>query len=106
MSKSQPLTSKRLHIVVNKDLSPGLKLAQVAHVAHEFGKAYPQADVGDTMVVLEAGEDELLFNYIEVYQDKLTEVLGFFEPDLNNQLTAVAFGSAAKSKLRHLPLAR
>lgn len=57
------------------------------------------------MVVLEADSEAELLR-LAVDQVNSTEVLPFFEPDLDWSITAVAFGSRAKGKLRDLPLAR
>lgn len=96
---------KRLHIVVRADLSPGMMLAQAVHAAQDFTRAHPNADTGDTVVVLSARDVEHLADLVTQARLIEHEVKPFYEPDMNGELTAAAFGSSAKRLLNKLPLA-
>jgi hypothetical protein len=95
---------KRLYIVVRADIEPGLQMAQACHAAREFTLQRPNEDVGDNLVVLHA-TPERLQALVDAAQDGLCSVVPFFEPDLDGQLTAAAFGVGARRILSRLPLA-
>jgi DNA-binding transcriptional LysR family regulator len=99
---------QRLYIVVRSDLKPGLQLAQACHAVAAFSERYPfltreWSQTDNNLVVLaapdEATLDGILFD--------LPASVGFREPDVGNELTAVAVAGnpEAKSYLRKFPLA-
>jgi electron transfer flavoprotein alpha/beta subunit len=94
---------KRLYIVVRNDITPGLQIAQACHAAREF-TLYADEDVGDNLVVLQAGPAELA-QHVERALAYGCAVVRFHEPDLGGELTAAAFGGGAQRILASLPLA-
>lgn len=98
--------SERLYVVVRADLPIGLQMAQACHAAYRFAVVHGSVDIGETMVVLHAPDEKDLVELgMLVHGRGDIPLTAFVEPDLNNEVTAVAFSGAAKPFLRHLPLA-
>ena len=92
------------------DLPPGTQACQAAHAALDFSVAFPElvADwqcTSNTLVVL-AAPDELALSWLadDAHAAGLRAVR-FYEPDLDDCLTAVALEPAARRLVAHLPLA-
>lgn len=98
---------KRLYVVVRDDLPPGLQMAQACHAVREFTLKYPELDVGENLVVLQAkGEAQLLRLCFDNTWDNIDAVLLVFrEPDLGGEYTAFAAASEARPLVSSLPLA-
>lgn len=96
---------KCLYVVIRADLPEGLAAAQGCHVAREFTRQKPAADVGDTLVLLEAESELHLAALAELAHDRPIVSVEFREVDLGGQLTAVAFDGAARRLLSSLPKA-
>ncbi len=79
-------------------------MAQACHATREFGLLFPNEDVGDNLVVLHAPDEAALAHLAEV-AGVACAVARFYEPDLNGQMTAAAFGMGARKILSTLPLA-
>lgn len=93
---------KRLYVVVRADLPLGLQMAQACHAAHGFARSSPDVDVGENLVVLHAkSEGELL----RIWLNYDGHGYAFYEPDLNNEYTAIALDGNARKLLSSLPLA-
>jgi hypothetical protein len=105
------LRAPRLYVVVRDDLAPGLRAAQAIHAAVtwtlEHGEPPPD------LVVLETNDIDDVESF--ALWEKL-QAASFHEPDLDDQLTAVAFAlhegtwersfdSACRRYLREMPLA-
>lgn len=94
------MASERLYVIVRQDLARGLKTAQACHAALLAGIHFK--DVGDCpfMIVLETREDKLE-DIVDMYKDSQLHngMLCFHEPDLDNQLTAVALRSNEKTQV-------
>lgn len=99
-----------IYVVVRKDLQNGRKCAQVAHavagLVYDWGQIFP-SDIEvavnyGRMIVLEV--DKEAFTYAKYPSFPSYK---FFEPDLNNELTAIAFlvGPEDRERFRGLPLA-
>lgn len=85
----------KLRIVVAADLNPGQKLAQAIHAAIEFTQQHPRLtanwhQVSNSVVILETKD-------LEAFREKLffdcrPDIVHscFYEPDLDNKLTAIA----------------
>ena len=92
---------EKFFIVVRDDLDPGLACAQVGHAAYMLG-VYSPRKTRRNIAVLHAPRAELERFCLQ------SEVIGcvyepFYEPDLNDEITAVAFGEGARKLLRALP---
>lgn len=94
---------KCLYVVVRKDLPPGLQMAQACHAAFAYG-FYGSDDVGDNLVALGASLDELTALAKAAERLNLSHV-SFREPDLGDELTALALSGNARALVSQLPLA-
>jgi len=91
---------KKLYVLVRNDISPGLQIAQACHAQFEFFERYPEAkkDWEGNLVVLQVEGEENLKNWLEnTLSPRGLKAVGFREPDLNMQLTAVAVGGKAEA---------
>jgi peptidyl-tRNA hydrolase len=91
----------KLYIVVRQDLKPGSQLAQACHASFLFASEFPD-ETKDWMtnsnhiVILGIKSEDELIKLIESAVDIKTAV--FKEPDMNNQITAIALECNSLSK--------
>lgn len=92
----------KLYVVAREDLDVGLRTAQVGHAL--IGWVLEHGRPPDNLVVLAVKDLEQLH---KVY-DRAREhrMVGFHEPDLDDELTAVAVGPEGWRALSSLPLLR
>jgi len=102
----------KLYLVTRKDLSPGYQVAQTAHAVAEFAISHPELfekwyRTSQYVVALESKTLEHLSELHKKGKELNIPVAGFHEPDLDNQLTAVAFAPSEHTAklLTQLPLA-
>lgn len=99
----------RLYVIVRSDISPGLQVAQSCHAMAAFASEHPAVtslwhEDGNNLVCLQANSERELEEILENAQRRGAMVSFFREPDIDNQLTAVAISGEAKALLRKLPL--
>lgn len=108
MAGSTPVRSAKrvpkLYCVVRRDLPKGLRAAQAAHALIEFTLRVPERVV-DNLVILESCDEEALAQLVDRGRDLGFELQPFFEPDVDDELTACAFAPEAWQILSSLPLA-
>jgi hypothetical protein len=92
-----------MYIITRSDLSAGMQLAQVAHVAAGFNGDHGEVD--DTVIVLKVPNELVLYKHLAELFSHTDRLTWFLEPDLDNALTAVAVGPEAKHLLKKLKLA-
>jgi len=102
---------RRLYIVVRNDLIPGLQISQSVHAKDEFTKEHPEverrwANTSNTIIIL-SGTTNQLYSAISQALVKNVKFSSFKEPDLNYEVTAVAFepSLATVELVKGLPLA-
>lgn len=95
-------------MITRDDLSPGVQAVQGMHAALSFAVTYPELTAkwhheSQVLVFLAVpDEDEL----VELGRDlSWFDLIWFREPDLGDQLTAIAVEPDAGRMLSHLPLA-
>lgn len=101
------MRSNRLYVITRRDLEIGLKIAQACHAAFEFPRRlHVISKEIPYMIVLEVEDEERLVKLKDKAVAK-TAVVCFEEPDLDNQLTAIAFfeSEGTKSLTKGLRLA-
>ena len=87
--------------VVRKDLNPGDQLAQSLHSATEFAHKFPN-QFNDWMtnsqyiVSLSANDEHHLKEIYTKLEWFGANVVKFYEPDMNNQLTSIAYYGTPK----------
>lgn len=100
----------RLYVVTRSDLAPGAQLAQSCHAVSAFASAFAELhrlwhSEGQNLVVLAiSGEAELRALLKRVASEAVPNAL-FCEPDLDGELTAIAFGGQGARLVSSLPLA-
>ena len=95
-----------VYIMVRKDLTPSQQIVQACHAAYESGLNLGEIVNDDPifLIVLQC-KDEIELKAIRTYLIKQTEkisVISFNEPDLNNELTAIATGRLYDDKERNI----
>jgi hypothetical protein len=104
---------EKLYIIVRNDLTPGLQCAQACHAQHLFTQRFPELTKvwEQNLVVLqvpnEACLDALYEDFAGGPQNKgeVYPAAAFFEPDLDDQMTAIAVAGTAEKLLSSFPLA-
>lgn len=99
---------ERLYVVGRADLPPGLRAAQLVHAARAFADEHEEAErdwykTSNNLVLLEVKDEQALLALANVAVGIPMALC--LEPDLDNQVTAIALGAGAKRLVRHLPLA-
>ncbi len=84
-------------------MSAGVQASQVVHAALAFAHEHPVAP-DHYLVLLEAPDMLALYWLLADAQRENLRVASFYEPDLDEQLTAVALEGAAARLCRKLPL--
>lgn len=100
----------KLYLITHEKLPPGQQAVQAAHAMRQFGFEYTMLEAqwferSNTLAFLAAPDTRAL----EVLRDKALRkgvaVAAFYEPDRDNELTAIALGPEGKKITRRLPLA-
>jgi hypothetical protein len=96
----------KLYIIVRNDLRPGLQLAQSVHALAAFERAFPEryrawVTGANNIVCLQVPNEAALQALLDINDG---EAVGFHEPDVGDQLTAIAV-SERGVQLAELPLA-
>jgi peptidyl-tRNA hydrolase len=102
----------RLYIVVRADLPPGLMAAQAVHAAFHFSQSYPDMvtrwlNASNYLVIVSVSDEEALHDVISKARGRGIVAFGVREPDLDEQLTAVALqpGQIARRLCSSMPSA-
>ena len=100
----------KMYVVVRADLSPGLQVAQSCHALRLFVDEHPEVDQAwyrssNNLVVLQSSSKEELAKLAYELTKAGVEVSLFREPDLGDELTAVAVSPTGAKYLSNLPLA-
>lgn len=111
-ASTAPVTAdKRLYVVVRNDLLPGLQISQSIHAKDDFTHEHPAEekrwrDTSNTIIVL-SGTSDQIYSVISKALTHDVKYSRFKEPDLGDQVTAVALEPGEKTVeiVRGLPLA-
>lgn len=102
----------KLYVVTREDLFPGYQLAQSAHAAVRFGIEHHElatqwAEQSEYICCLSVPSESILNGFRSVAVIHRIPHSAFYEPDINDQLTAVAFAPSKTTRLmlKGLPLA-
>lgn len=92
-----PTSLPKLYIATHANLSSGYQIAQVAHAVTGFIFSYPELARdwhanSNVVVAVEARDTNELDWLIQAATYQNLAVAAFYEPDLGDELTAVAFG--------------
>lgn len=99
---------EKLYVVVRDDLSPGDMICQSAHAVADFCMRYPGRaaqwhDNSNYLIILSVPNEQLLVELIERLEGFRSIVV--HEPDLDDEITAIAVEHDAWRILSSLPLA-
>lgn len=102
-----------MYVVVRQDLHQDYQSVQAGHAAIQFQHDHPKIakewhDKSKYLVYLSARDEEHLKDLIYKSQVRNIKISVFREPDIDNQITAVAFepSDASRRLLSNLPLAK
>ncbi len=79
----------KLYVLVRKDLGSSYSAVQAGHAVAEFLLQYPNTWKNETLIYLGVTEQQLNRWICELKYSKIEHVI-FREPDIGNQITAVA----------------
>ncbi len=107
---SSPASASKLYAIVRGDLPPGLQAAQLGHALIGYVLARPGSAghwyaQSSNLVCLAVPSEAALRELAGALIAQGLPTFCFFEPDLEDQLTAVSTGPEAQRFLSNLPLA-
>lgn len=101
----------KLYVLTRADLSPGQQATQSCHAAFQFAYEHPVLfrrwfEQSTYLVLLTVADEEALVRHAHLLQDHQQALSEWHEPDMGNQLTAVAIEPSplASRVLSALPL--
>jgi peptidyl-tRNA hydrolase len=100
----------KLYLVSRADLSPAQQAVQAVHAMREFVQHHPETDKewyqkSNTLAFLVVADEGSLDDLLEKAAVYGIPVAGFWEPDRNDELTAIAIGPQGKRLCRGLRVA-
>lgn len=100
----------KMYVIVREDLDPGLMLAQSGHALRLFVDQHPVVDkewyeTSNNLVVLGVPNETELAKLADDLDSYGVKVSSFREPDLDNEMTAIAVEPSGYKHLSNLPLA-
>ena len=105
-------TQSKLLVITRRDISPGYQAVQSAHAAIEFQHEHPEiATKWNTeskyLVFLSVPDEQSLIKLLKKAQMRGLTYSIFKEPDIDNQVTAIALEPTERARklCSHLPLA-
>ena len=106
MKDSNIQVGDKLTTIVRKDLSTGYKIVQTAHAVADFAKEHSEQfnswKLGSNyLCCLEASEFKI-WRIVDTLKDKGVKFTIFREPDIGNEMTAIAVESLPKDLHKQL----
>jgi len=100
----------KLYLIVRRDLAPSARAVQLCHALRAFVEEHPAEDQvwfqqSNTLVLLEVDDEDCLERLMEKARSTGVSCALFREPDIGDQVTAIAIAPAGKRLVRGLPLA-
>lgn len=104
--------NQKLIIITRRDLHPGYQAVQSSHCGIDFQHQHPKIakqwnDNSNYLVILSVENEEQLLLFLEKFKKHNLKTTIFKEPDIGNEVTAIAVQPSEKSKklTSNLPLA-
>lgn len=93
----------KLYLITRRDISPGYQAVQSCHALRQFTEEHPDVDKewftrSNYLCLLSVGDESELYSLICRAKDNDIRVSIFREPDVDNQITAIALEPGNKSK--------
>ncbi len=105
-------STDKLYLVTRKDISPGYQAVQSCHALRQFTEEHPEIDkqwfqASNYLCLLSVKNEEELYSLVCRAKDLDVKVSVFREPDIDNQITAIALepGDRTKELCKNLKLA-
>jgi hypothetical protein len=100
----------KLYLVTRADLSVAQQAVQAVHAMREFVREHPEVDrvwyeKSNTLAFLEVEDEAALTRLLSTARNRRIPSSGFWEPDRDDELTAIAIGPQGKGLCRRLRLA-
>lgn len=100
---SQIQSTDKLYLVTRKDIAPGYQAVQSCHALRQFTEEHPEIDKewfksSNYLCLLSVKNEEELYFLICQAKDKDIKLSVFREPDIENQITAIALAPGQKTK--------
>ena len=102
----------KLYVITRQDLDPGYQAVQSIHAAIQFKFEHPEVsqhwfEKSNYLGLLSVANEDELSRLISEASEKGIKFAVFREPDINDQITAIALepGSKSKKLCSHLKLA-
>lgn len=81
---------KKLYVLVRQDLSPSYQAVQAGHAVAEWLLQDSQTWRNQTLIYLGVKNENKLLDWEYLLKSKDIKYAAFCEPDINNQMTAIA----------------
>lgn len=99
----EQIKNKKLIIVTRRDLSLGYQAVQAAHAAIDFQHEYPREandwhKTSNYLIFLTVADEKQLRLLILQAAKRGIKIKAFREPDINNELTAIALEPSEESR--------
>lgn len=101
-----------MYLVTRRDLTPGYQAVQSVHALRKFIEDHPQIDQAwynqsNYLSLLSVADEQSLHNLIFKLQQRNIAYSVFTEPDIDNQITAIAIepGDISRKLVSNLPTA-
>ncbi len=102
----------KLYVITRADLEPGYQAVQSMHALRQFTAEHPEIDKAwfeqsNYLGLLSVQNEQELMQLLERAAEQGISASAFREPDIDNQMTAIALSPGPKSKklCSRLPLA-
>ena len=101
--KDTQINNSKLRIITRSDLPFSVQAVQAGHAAIDFQHQYPETSKfwqknSNYLVYLTVKTEQELFKLLRKAESLGIKVTTFFEPDIDNQLTAIALEPSQLSK--------
>ena len=103
--------NSKLIVITRRDLIPGSQAVQSAHASIQFIFEHPEIgkdwyEISKYLVFLSVKNQQELLDLVETFDQKGIVMSKFYEPDLHNELTAIAIEPSSRSRrlVSSLPL--
>lgn len=104
--------NQKLIIITRRDLHPGYQAVQSSHAGIDFQHQHPEIakqwnKESNYLIILSVANEEQLFLYLEKFNFHNIKTTVFREPDIGNEITAIAVEPSEKTRklTSKLPLA-
>lgn len=83
--------NKRMYVIVRNDLTNGQKAVQGGHALAEYILNNKCLWKNETLIYLKAKDEDHIKDIMNTLKNKKVNHSCFYEPDLDNQITSIAF---------------